>query len=124
MSDSAVASAFQPTSPAVWVASEKCTPSTIVSMEVTASARARTTAASSPVQRTVRAPRSVSAAWIARIRSSSGTSLPPLLPLGLAVGRWRFGLGNLHVGLVLRRLLVVARVELLARAGAPAAVLV
>ena len=73
MSESAVASAFQPTSAGECVARLKCTPSTTVSIEVTASGRARTTAASSPVQRTVRAPRSVSAAWIARIRSSSAT---------------------------------------------------
>src|SRR5215208_1531113 len=124
-SDSAVASAFHPTSPAEWVASEKCTPSTTVSIEVTASGRARTTAASSPVQRTVRPPRSVSAAWIARIRSSSATSPPALL--GARVGallalRRALIARHLDVGRVLRRLLVVARVELLVGAGAAALV--
>src|SRR5215208_5606319 len=128
MSDSAVASAFQPTSPGVWVASEKCTPSTIVSIEVTASGRARTTAASSPVQRTVRSPRSLSAAWIARIRSSSATSalVAPLLArpglaLGRALGGWGLLPGLLDIGRVLGRLLVVARVELLTGAGSAAA---
>ena len=48
-SDSAVASAFQPMSRRPWVARRKCTPSTSVSIEVTAKGRARVTAASSPV---------------------------------------------------------------------------
>src|SRR5215204_532774 len=120
-SDSAVASAFQPTSAGLWVASEKWTPSTTVSIEVTAKGRARTTAASSPLGRTMRPPRSLpprsrSAAWIERIRSISATSETALLArVGalLAVRR-----GRLQLVRVLRRLFVVARVELLVGASA------
>ena len=75
MSESAVASAFQPMSRAPCVPRSKCTPSTSVSMEVTAKARARVTAASSPVQRTSLPLRSLIAASIAAIRSSSPTGL-------------------------------------------------
>ncbi len=51
----------------------KCTSSASVSIEVTASGRARTTAASSPTQRTTRSPGAPSAAWIASINSRSAT---------------------------------------------------
>src|SRR5919108_1451865 len=70
-SDSACASAFQPTSAGLCVDSSKCTPSASESIEVTASGRERTTAASSPIQRTIRSPRASAARSIAWIRSSS-----------------------------------------------------
>src|SRR6187551_2277424 len=73
MSDSAPASARRPASAGPQAGpSRKCVPSTITSTEVTASASARTTAASSPSQRTTREPgRRSSAARMASIRASS-----------------------------------------------------
>src|SRR5215217_4106268 len=79
-SDSAVASAFHPMSRSPWVARLKCTPSTSVSIDVTANGRARVTAASSPVQRTSRPLRSASAVSIAAISSSSPTASPDPAP--------------------------------------------
>src|SRR3954462_14587098 len=72
-SESAPASARWPTSSGPQRGPRrKCVPSTIASTEVTASAPARTTAASSPSQRTMRAPgRRASAAPIASISASS-----------------------------------------------------
>src|SRR4051794_18057084 len=70
-SDRPWASAFQPTSAGEWVESSKWTPSTTVSMLVTDSAPARTTAASSPTQRTTRSPRRARVASIASISSNS-----------------------------------------------------
>ena len=78
--DSAVASAFQPMSRSPWVARRKCTPSTSVLIEVTAKARARVTAASSPVHRTSRPLRSARAVSIAAISSSSPTASPDPAP--------------------------------------------
>src|SRR3954451_633358 len=79
-SDSAAASARCPASAAVtrgW-SRRKCTPSTIASTLVTASGRARTTAASSPTQRTMRGERgrmSCSNAAMSE-RSPTGAPLP------------------------------------------------
>src|SRR4051812_32759976 len=73
MSESAPASARRPASAGPQAGpSRKCVPSTITSTEMTASAPARTTAASSPSQRTTREPgRRVSADRMASIRASS-----------------------------------------------------
>ena len=81
-SESAVASAFQPTSAGECVARLKWAPSTTVSIEVTASGRARTTAASSPVQRTSGRRGRSSAAWIARDQLELGHAPRPLLAGG------------------------------------------
>jgi hypothetical protein len=70
-SESAVASAFQPTSAGACDERSKCTPSATLSIEVTASGRLRTTAASSPVQRAIRPLRSVRTSSIAWIRDRS-----------------------------------------------------
>src|SRR4051794_19191040 len=75
MSDSAVASALWPTSAGECVASSKCTPSTTVSIDVTATASARTTAASSPGPLSTRGGSGPSAAWIAAISSSSAAAI-------------------------------------------------
>src|SRR3954469_10731389 len=73
MSESAPASARRPASAGPQAGpSRKCVPSTITSTDVTASASARSTAASSPSQRTTREPgRRASADRIASIRASS-----------------------------------------------------
>src|SRR5215218_184038 len=136
-SDSAVASAFHPMSRSPWVARLKCTPSTSVSIDVTANGRARVTAASSPVQRTSRPLRSASAVSIAAISSSSATApAPPApsagradpalltgpvpVPVAVPVPGTRRGLRRdvllgrrLRLGSVERRLLIEARVVLL-----------
>src|SRR5947199_7049445 len=71
MSDSAAASALWPTPPGECVPSSKWTPSTTASIDVTVTPCARTTAASSPLERTTRSPRTPSRCRIRRISSSS-----------------------------------------------------
>src|SRR5947209_17983987 len=85
MSERAVASALWPTSAGEWVSRRKWTPSTIVSIDVTDTPSARTTAASSPGPATTRRPRSASERSIAAISSSSRIGSVPRLAAVLAV---------------------------------------
>src|SRR3954453_6851767 len=85
MSDSAPARARQPMSAGVECSRRKWVPSTMVSPETTLTPSARTTAASSPIQRSTRGERDSNVAAMASIRSRSRTASGPGGRAGLPV---------------------------------------
>src|SRR4051794_3355085 len=85
-SDRAPASARQPASSGVAWPRRKCVPSTMTSVETTATPSARTTAASSPIQRTTRLPREERAERMPAMSASSPMAVDDPRPVEV-VGR-------------------------------------